>query len=76
MTQSIPWKTLNFLQVVGVVGFMDRRLDMPEGLDPDAASIIQECWRSDSDKRPSFQELIQRMMFLLNKVTAGSIRRI
>ncbi|XWS55771.1 hypothetical protein CRYUN_Cryun09bG0029300 [Craigia yunnanensis] len=34
MTVSIPWNNLNSLQVVGVVGFMDRRLDLPEGLDP------------------------------------------
>ncbi|CAL0314505.1 unnamed protein product [Lupinus luteus] len=62
--------------IVGVVGFMNRRLDLPEGLDPNVASIIHECWRSDPEERPSFEELIQRMMFLLNKVTAVPIRRI
>ncbi|KAJ1376147.1 Serine-threonine/tyrosine-protein kinase, catalytic domain [Sesbania bispinosa] len=76
MTQSIPWKNLNSLQVVGVVGFMDRRLDLPEGLDPNIASIINDCWRSDPEQRPSFEELIQRMMFALNRVTAVSSRRI
>nr|KYP67258.1 Serine/threonine-protein kinase CTR1 [Cajanus cajan] len=76
MTQSIPWKNLNSLQVVGVVGFMDRRLDIPEGLDPHIASIINDCWRSDPEQRPSFEELIQRMMFLVNRVTAVSIKRI
>ncbi|KAH1267521.1 putative serine/threonine-protein kinase SIS8 [Glycine max] len=76
MTQSIPWKNLNSLQVVGVVGFMDRRLDLPEGLDPHVASIIDDCWRSDPEQRPSFEELIQRTLFLVNRVTAVSIRRI
>ncbi|KAF7810193.1 putative serine/threonine-protein kinase [Senna tora] len=76
MTQSIPWKNLNFLQVVGVVGFMDRRLDLPEGIDPHVASIINDCWRSGPDQRPSFEELIQRMMSLINRVTAVSIKRI
>lgn len=33
-----------FGKVVGVVGFMDRRLDLPEGLDPHISSIIKECW--------------------------------
>ncbi|KAK7406169.1 hypothetical protein VNO78_07789 [Psophocarpus tetragonolobus] len=75
MTQSIPWKKLNSLQVVGVVGFMDRRLDLPEGLDPHVASVIDDCWRSDPEQRPSFEELIQRMLFLVNRVTAVSIRR-
>ncbi|XP_027361564.1 probable serine/threonine-protein kinase DDB_G0271682 [Abrus precatorius] len=76
MTQSIPWKNLNYLQVVGVVGFMDRRLELPEGLDPHVASIIDDCWRSDPEQRPSFEELIQRMIFLVNRVTAVSIRTI
>ncbi|XP_027914459.1 probable serine/threonine-protein kinase SIS8 isoform X2 [Vigna unguiculata] len=76
MTQSIPWKNLNSLQVVGVVGFIDRRLDLPEDLDPHVASIIHDCWRSDPDRRPSFEELIQRTLFLVNRVTAVSIRRI
>ncbi|XP_072062345.1 uncharacterized protein [Arachis hypogaea] len=75
MTQSIPWENLNSLQVVGVVGFMDRRLELPEGLDPQVASVIRDCWQSDPEQRPSFQELIQRMMFLVNKVNAVSIRR-
>ncbi|XVF51546.1 hypothetical protein PTKIN_Ptkin04bG0193200 [Pterospermum kingtungense] len=45
MTVSIPWNNLNTLQVVGVVGFMDRRLELPEGLDPQVASIIRDCWQ-------------------------------
>lgn len=33
------------MQVVGVVGFMDRRLELPEGLDPQIESIIRDCWQ-------------------------------
>lgn len=65
MTVSIPWNNLNPLQVVGVVGFMDRRLDMPEGLDPRIASIITDCWQSKPERRPSFQDIIHRMTGLL-----------
>ncbi|KAF9685791.1 hypothetical protein SADUNF_Sadunf03G0090800 [Salix dunnii] len=61
MTVSVPWVKLNSLQVVGVVGFMDRRLELPESLDPQVASIISDCWLSDPEKRPSFEEIIQRM---------------
>ncbi|KAL5815372.1 hypothetical protein ACOSQ3_026157 [Xanthoceras sorbifolium] len=70
MTVSIPWNHLNSLQVVGVVGFMDRRLDLPEGLDPQVASIIHDCWQSDPDKRPSFEDIIQRMSSLLHRALA------
>lgn len=70
MTTLIPWDRLNSIQVVGVVGFMDRRLDLPEGLNPRIASIIQDCWQTDPAKRPSFEEIISRMMSLFRK--AGS----
>ncbi|KAJ6326807.1 hypothetical protein OIU78_013818 [Salix suchowensis] len=50
MTVSVPWVKLNSLEVVGVVGFMDRRLELPESLDPKVASIISDCWLSDPDK--------------------------
>ncbi|KAF3448501.1 hypothetical protein FNV43_RR09214 [Rhamnella rubrinervis] len=75
MTKSIPWNHLNPLQVVGVVGFMDRRLDLPEGLDPQVASIIKDCWRSDPEQRPSFEDIIRRMMMLLQKSAALSARK-
>ncbi|GLT90922.1 hypothetical protein SLE2022_088370 [Rubroshorea leprosula] len=67
MTVSIPWNNLNSLQVVGVVGFMDRRLELPEGLDPHVASIIHDCWRSDPGQRPSFEDIIHRMTAIVNK---------
>ncbi|WZZ75905.1 hypothetical protein YC2023_087275 [Brassica napus] len=70
MTTLIPWDRLNSIQVVGVVGFMDRRLDLPEGLNPRIASIIQDCWQTDPAKRPSFEEIISSMMGMFRK--AGS----
>ncbi|KAK2372154.1 PAS domain-containing protein tyrosine kinase family protein [Trifolium repens] len=76
MTQSIPWKDLSSLQVVGIVGFMDRRLDLPEGLDPHVASIINDCWQSDPQQRPSFEELIQRMMLAISRVSTLSLNGI
>ncbi|KFK28870.1 hypothetical protein AALP_AA7G059100 [Arabis alpina] len=72
MTTLIPWDGLNSIQVVGIVGFMDRRLDLPEGLNPRIASIIQDCWQTDPAKRPSFEELITRMMSLFRKAGSGA----
>ncbi|KAK7814336.1 putative serine/threonine-protein kinase sis8 [Quercus suber] len=92
MTESIPWNNLNGLQVVGVVGFMNRRLDLPEDLDPQVvgvvgfmnrrldlpedldpqvATIIKDCWHSDPEQRPSFKDIIQRMMGLLQRAAAA-----
>lgn len=40
------WTTvsLGFLQVVGAVGFMNHRLEIPEDVDPQWASINESCW--------------------------------
>ncbi|KAK9726738.1 hypothetical protein RND81_05G234000 [Saponaria officinalis] len=46
MTVSIPWSSLNALWVVGVVGFMGRRLDILETFDPCISSIIKDSWQS------------------------------
>ncbi|KAL8543759.1 hypothetical protein ACS0TY_004356 [Phlomoides rotata] len=66
VTESIPWSDLNSLQVVGVVGFMDRRLDLPDNIDPQVSSIISECWQSNPEDRPSFEHIIHMMTHLVH----------
>ncbi|XP_060207133.1 uncharacterized protein LOC132634959 [Lycium barbarum] len=61
MTVSIPWKDLNPLQVVGVVGFRGGRLDIPQKLDPRVSAIIVDCWQSSPELRPSFEDISRRM---------------
>ncbi|KDP25496.1 hypothetical protein JCGZ_20652 [Jatropha curcas] len=75
MTVSIPWINLNSIQVVGVVGFMDRRLELPEGLDPQVTSIIRDCWRSDPEQRPSFEEIIHRMPSIVQRIATSQVQR-
>ncbi|KAJ1380586.1 Serine-threonine/tyrosine-protein kinase, catalytic domain [Sesbania bispinosa] len=60
-TEKIPWDTLNAMQVIGAVGFMNHRLEIPEDVDPQWASIIESCWHSDPACRPTFQELLERL---------------
>uniref|UniRef100_M8BPB0 Serine/threonine-protein kinase CTR1 n=1 Tax=Aegilops tauschii TaxID=37682 RepID=M8BPB0_AEGTA len=64
VTQKIPWDTLNQMQIIAAVGFMDRRLEIPSNTDPRWASIIKSCWNSDPQRRPSFQELLDRLQEL------------
>lgn len=61
VTQKIPWENLNSMQVIGAVGFMNQRLDIPSEVDPQWKSIILSCWESDPQQRPSFQELLERL---------------
>lgn len=60
-TEKIPWENLNPMQVVGAVGFMNQRLEIPQGLDPRWAAIIESCWHDDTQCRPTFHELIERL---------------
>ncbi|KAI3837217.1 hypothetical protein MKX03_027430 [Papaver bracteatum] len=47
------------MQVIGAVGFMDQRPDIPKEMDPRWVSIIESCWHSDPKCRPTFQELLE-----------------
>ncbi|XP_059646278.1 uncharacterized protein LOC132291639 [Cornus florida] len=59
-TEKIPWENLNSMQVIGAVGFMNQRLDIPKDVDPQWASIIDSCWQSEPRCRPTFQELLEK----------------
>ncbi|KAB2627893.1 serine/threonine-protein kinase EDR1 [Pyrus ussuriensis x Pyrus communis] len=60
-TCCIPWKGLNPMQVVGAVGFQNRRLEIPEDIDPVVAEIIRDCWQIEPNLRPSFSQLMVRL---------------
>ncbi|KAI4303134.1 hypothetical protein MLD38_038803 [Melastoma candidum] len=60
-TEKIPWDNLNSMQVIGAVGFMDQRLDIPSDVDPQWSSLIQSCWQSDPHNRPTFQEIMESL---------------
>ncbi|KAA8536949.1 hypothetical protein F0562_029427 [Nyssa sinensis] len=56
-TLRLPWSGMNPMQVVGAVGFQNRRLEIPKDVDPKVARIIWECWQTDPNLRPSFAQL-------------------
>ncbi|KAK2990233.1 hypothetical protein RJ640_014685 [Escallonia rubra] len=60
-TEKIPWDNLNSMQVIGAVGFMNQKLDIPKDVDPQWASIIESCWCSEPQSRPTFQELLEKL---------------
>ncbi|XP_057957359.1 mitogen-activated protein kinase kinase kinase 1-like isoform X2 [Malania oleifera] len=60
-TEKIPWDNLNSMQVIGAVGFMNQRLEIPKEADPQWVSIIESCWHSEPHCRPTFQELLESL---------------
>ncbi|KAL6193635.1 hypothetical protein ACLB2K_034719 [Fragaria x ananassa] len=61
VTEKIPWDNLNSMQVIGAVGFMNQRLEIPKDIDPQWISLIESCWHSDPALRPTFQELLEKL---------------
>ena len=45
-TLRLPWSGMNPMQVVGAVGFQNRRLEIPKEVDPIVGRIIWECWQT------------------------------
>ncbi|KAK6912811.1 Serine-threonine/tyrosine-protein kinase, catalytic domain [Dillenia turbinata] len=60
-TLRMPWKGMNPMQVVGAVGFQNRRLEIPDDVDPTVANIISDCWQTDPQLRPTFSQLMPRL---------------
>ncbi|KAL2317910.1 hypothetical protein Fmac_031786 [Flemingia macrophylla] len=67
-TTRIPWKGLNPMQVVGAVGFQNKRLEIPEDVNPTVAQIIRDCWQTEPHLRPSFSQLMSRLYRLQHLV--------
>ncbi|KAG9133842.1 hypothetical protein Leryth_023155 [Lithospermum erythrorhizon] len=60
-TLRLPWSGMNPMQVVGAVGFQNRRLEIPKEVDPLVARIIWQCWQTDPNLRPSFAQLTEAL---------------
>ncbi|CDY34937.1 BnaA01g32680D [Brassica napus] len=68
-TEKIPWETLNAMQVIGAVGFMNQRLEIPKDTDPLWIALMESCWHSDTKLRPTFQELMDKLREMQRKST-------
>ncbi|XP_020693569.1 probable serine/threonine-protein kinase SIS8 isoform X1 [Dendrobium catenatum] len=60
-TMCMPWSGMNPMQVVGAVGYQNKRLDIPQEVDPLVSKIITDCWESDPNLRPSFAQLLPHL---------------
>ncbi|XP_023642385.1 mitogen-activated protein kinase kinase kinase 13 isoform X3 [Capsella rubella] len=69
VTEKIPWENLNAMQVIGAVGFMNQRLEVPKNVDPKWISLMESCWHSEPQHRPSFQEIMEKLRELQRKYT-------
>ncbi|XP_065849516.1 probable serine/threonine-protein kinase SIS8 isoform X2 [Euphorbia lathyris] len=74
-TMQQPWGGMNPMQVVGAVGFQQRRLDIPDGMDPAVSDIIRQCWQTDPRLRPTFAEIMAALKPLQKPITSATVSR-
>nr|XP_043612092.1 serine/threonine-protein kinase STY46-like [Erigeron canadensis] len=67
VTGKIPWDDLNPMQVIAAVGFMKKKLETPEDMDTLWASLIESCWCSEPESRPTFQDILYKLKELQKK---------
>ncbi|CAA0840746.1 Protein kinase superfamily protein [Striga hermonthica] len=65
VTMQQPWNELSHAQVVGAVGFQNRRLTIPQNTSPILVSLMESCWADDPRQRPSFIEIVDTLKKLL-----------
>ncbi|KAH7281925.1 hypothetical protein KP509_35G003600 [Ceratopteris richardii] len=70
-TEEIPWDGLNAMQVVGAVGFMNQRLQIPDNVETEWAAMMNECWANDPKSRPSFQDITDRLKEMQKQFLPG-----
>ncbi|CAL8464074.1 g3609 [Coccomyxa elongata] len=56
-TGQVPWNDIGHMQVVGAVGYENRRLDIPDTMHATIADLIRSTWQEPAD-RPNFSEII------------------
>jgi hypothetical protein len=61
ITSKEPWSALNQMQVVGAVGFAGQRLQLPEGVAPPLAALVNQCWSTKPSERPSFEQVLVQL---------------
>ncbi|KAK9058912.1 hypothetical protein SSX86_023760 [Deinandra increscens subsp. villosa] len=66
-TGKIPWENLNSMQVIGAVGFMNQHLEIPNDVDPQWASLIENCWSREPQSRLTFKEILINLKDLQKK---------
>uniref|UniRef100_A0A0C9RXN7 non-specific serine/threonine protein kinase n=1 Tax=Wollemia nobilis TaxID=56998 RepID=A0A0C9RXN7_9CONI len=73
VTMQQPWSGLSPAQVVGAVGFQNRRLTIPQDMHPEIAAIIEACWANDPRQRPSFLSIMESLKPLVKSSAAQSV---
>lgn len=63
LTGKVPWGHVpSPMQIIYYVGVLNQRPKMPSAVPEDIKSLIQECWTSNPKNRPSFEDILARLL--------------
>jgi serine/threonine protein kinase len=63
-------ESLNWWKIAFTVVVADARPEIPESVPAAARALIEDCWATDPDDRPTFAEIVDRLSEMQFKVTA------
>lgn len=63
-TRKDPYEGMSSYQIIFAVGTEGLRPIIPHSCPPDYAKLILDCWDNDSNARPTFADIIQRIKTL------------
>eukprot|EP01006_Ploeotia_vitrea_P042471 TRINITY_DN66630_c1_g2_i1.p2 TRINITY_DN66630_c1_g2~~TRINITY_DN66630_c1_g2_i1.p2 ORF type:complete len:545 (-),score=68.93 TRINITY_DN66630_c1_g2_i1:1843-3477(-) len=66
LTRACPWPGKQMAQLVGLVGFQGKNLELPTDCPPELPpsvfkmylSMVNNCWVREASERPTFQQLV------------------
>ena len=58
--------------IVSIVAFQNKRLSLPDDLQPEIRALIADCWEESPDMRPSMQEVLSRLSLVTQIVPSAS----
>jgi sterile alpha motif and leucine zipper containing kinase AZK len=68
IAREIPFAGLNGVQVSVQVTTKNLRPIIPDDLDPDVARLIESCWNTNPEYRPSFGEIVKELKRIRNNL--------
>lgn len=72
VTGEIPFKNYKMGQILVNVHAKGERPHIPSDLDPAYSALMQECWTTDPDKRPTFQVILERLEKILESADGAA----
>ena len=71
LTSNRAWAGLQQARIMCLVGMMQQRLAIPEGLPQDLASLLSECLDTEPFARPTFAQVSNRLSHYLQENRSG-----